>query len=74
MISFFMLLFQLYFQTQRKLEMEADNKRKVEYMLKDKEKQLELEINTRLQMSTSTAHSTEKMTSLERSVCCSLYF
>ncbi|XP_012943125.1 rho-associated protein kinase 2 [Aplysia californica] len=55
-------------ETQRKLEMEADNKKKVEYMLRDKEKQLETEINARLQMSTSSAHSNEKMTSLEKSI------
>ncbi|RUS78321.1 hypothetical protein EGW08_013925, partial [Elysia chlorotica] len=55
-------------ETQRKLEMEADNRKKVEFLLKDKEKQLESEINAKLQISTSSAHSSEKMSSLEKMV------
>ena len=48
--------------------MEADNKKKLEVMVKDKERQLELEMSARLQMSTSSAHSSEKMSNLEKSV------
>ncbi|GFR98507.1 rho-associated protein kinase [Elysia marginata] len=55
-------------ETQRKLEMEAENRKKMEFLLKDKEKQLESEINAKLQISTSSAHSSEKMFSLEKMV------
>ncbi|GFN77047.1 rho-associated protein kinase [Plakobranchus ocellatus] len=53
-------------ETQRKLEMEADNRKKLEFLLKDKEKQLESEISAKMQISTSSAHSSEKMSSLEK--------
>ncbi|CAG5126387.1 unnamed protein product, partial [Candidula unifasciata] len=55
-------------ETQRKLEVEADNRKKAEIMLKEKEKQLEYEFSTRQQITDNTVHSKEKISNLEKMV------
>ncbi|BFY99727.1 hypothetical protein BsWGS_02766 [Bradybaena similaris] len=55
-------------ETQRKLEVEADNRKKAEIMLKDREKQLEYELNTRQQITDNTVHSREKITNMEKMI------
>lgn len=66
--NIFLSCFFFYLQTQRRLEQESEQRRKLEHILREKEKQLELETNTRLQISSSSAHSNEKVISLEKSV------
>nr|KAI8754220.1 rho-associated protein kinase 2-like [Biomphalaria glabrata] len=55
-------------ESQRKLEAESDNKRKIEFELKAKEKQLEDEIKARLTISKNSDDSTERLNSLERTI------
>ncbi|CAL1536686.1 unnamed protein product [Lymnaea stagnalis] len=55
-------------ETQRRLETETDNKKKVELQLKDKIKELEAETNLRVQMSSNSANSSERVNFLERSI------
>nr|KAG5694204.1 hypothetical protein BaRGS_027180 [Batillaria attramentaria] len=55
-------------ETQRRLEQESQSRQKMEYLVHDKEKQLEKEINIRVQRETNSAHSSEKLVSLEKSL------
>ena len=55
-------------QTQRKYELEADLRVKTEGRLREVEEQLQAEINTRMQISSSSQHTNEKVNQLERQV------
>ena len=57
------------FQTQRKYELEADLRMKTEGRLREVEEQLQAEINARMQISSSSQHTNEKINQLERQVC-----
>ncbi|XP_059146890.1 rho-associated protein kinase 1-like isoform X3 [Physella acuta] len=55
-------------EVQRKLELESDSRKKIEFVLKEKENQLQAEITARLQMSNNSAYSSERVSSLEKSI------
>lgn len=55
-------------ETQRKLDNEFENKRKLEMMLREKEKMLESEINARKELSSNKIHTHEKVATLEKSI------
>lgn len=55
-------------ETQRRLEQESQARVKMEHLVHDKEKQLEKETNMRLQHKTNSAHSNEKLATLEKSL------
>lgn len=55
-------------ETQRRLEHESQGRLRVEHLVHDKERQLEKEINMRLQRETNSAHSSEKLVTVEKSL------
>ncbi|XP_059146852.1 rho-associated protein kinase 1-like [Physella acuta] len=55
-------------EVQRKPELESDSRQKIECVLKEKENQLQAEITARLQMSNNSAYSSERVSSLEKSI------
>ena len=55
-------------ETQRKLDNESENKRKLEMMLREKEKMLESEINARKELSSNKIHTHEKVAALEKTI------
>lgn len=55
-------------ETQRKLDNEFENKRKLEMMIREKEKLLDSEMSARKELSSNKMHNHEKVASLEKSI------
>ena len=57
-----------FLQIQRKYEIEADLRLKTESRLREVEEQLQTEISTRMQISSSSQHTNERINQLEKQV------
>lgn len=55
-------------ETQRKLDNEFENKRKLEMMIREKEKLLDSEMSARKELSSNKMHNHEKVATLEKSI------